>query len=339
MEIEYAVTRLKAARSRFPSYPEFIRILQMEEASAVSGLLSGSIFAREMDELSARGAVMSPPLLLRVINAGGARLRRMMAQLTLETLGDTGVALLMKWEIEELKSALRYLAARGERLDRRFAFESLVMRGEKKPLWEVRDKSLAGFIEALKEAKHPIYSAIDREAITKDPMRAELDMERYFFGSWLPSTKGLTEEAIEYLTLKLDIANMTRAMLLRDAKTPSHEAIPCYVQGNGLVTREDFTRILEGPQDAPLVTSYKKLGVTAAKGSEISATIFSLEIKRGSAKKIKLKAMLEPVGVWDYALFMEELDIMVSNLKMAVNLSMTHTPIGEAADSFIRVAL
>ncbi|MBI5814338.1 MAG: V-type ATPase subunit [Nitrospinae bacterium] len=340
MEIEYTVTRLKALAGRFPSYGEFIRILQMEDARGVAGLLEGSVFAPEMESLVAKGETdISPMRLLRVMADGHHRLRRHFAGMAMQTDPRSCRAILMRWEIEELKSALRYLKYHGEKVERRFGFNSLILPEGKTPLWEAKDRSLAHFIAALAQARHPLAPAVDREEYLKDTVKAELGIERYFYGEWLPSQKGIAAQAAESLADRLDAANIAAAMLIREAKSGRGEASSYYVAGCGEVMVDDFMTIVEGPAWAPFQIVKKKMGLSPRKGSEISATIFALEIKRALARRYKLACMLDPVGMRDFVWFMEELDITVSNLKLAVNHALTHTPAGEAADIFIKVTI
>ena len=337
VETEYAVTRLWALRSRLPSAPDLIRMLETAEMTSVAEVLRWSAYGGEMDRLAARGETrFDPPRLIRVINEGSVRLRSKFGDLA-GTVDETlAEVLLMRWEVEEIKSALRYLSFDGFALDRRFSFASLVVNPGSMPEWGSY-RSAPEFVSLLRKAGHPLAPALDARAFALDPVEGELALSRHFFLKYLPVMAEKFPEAVEYHRDRLDIANVLAAVLLREAPANRTQSIARLITGPGVVTADDITAIANGPQDEVVSVVKKRMGVTLKRGAETSATILAMGLRREFFRRYWMRSVLEPMGLWSFIFFMENLDANSANLKLAISFSASHTPIGEAADSFIRV--
>ena len=336
METEYAVTRLSAIRSRLPSAPELIRMLETAETAQVAETLRFSPYGGETDRLSPRGeAKPDPARLVRIINEGSVRLRSNFGDLARTADETLAEVLLMRWEVEEVKSAMRYLSFDGFALDRRFSFASLVVNPDAMPAWGSY-RSAQEFASVLRKAGHPLAPALDARAFANDPAEGELAISRHFYSGYLPAKAGKFPEAVEYYRDRLDVANVCAAVLLRDAPVNRRESIARLIAGPGVVTAEDITEIAEGPQDAALSVVKKRMGVALKRGAETSATILSIGLRRAFFRRYWMKSLLDPMGLWSLIFFMENLDANSANLKLAISFSASHTPIGEAAESFIR---
>jgi vacuolar-type H+-ATPase subunit C/Vma6 len=337
VETEYAVTRLSAIKGRLPSAPELIRMLETAETAQVAEALCFSPYGLEMDRLSPRGeAKPDPAKLVRVINEGSVRLRSSFGDLARTVDATLAEVLLMRWEVEEVKSTLRYLTFDGFALDRRFSFTSLVLNPATMPAWGSYRSALE-FVLVLRKAGHPLTPALDARAFALDPVEAEFAISRHFYFEYLPVKASKFPEAIEYYRDRLDIVNVCAAVLLRDAPANRRESMTRLITGPGAITSDDIALIAEGSQDAALSVVKKRLGVTLKRGAETSATILSMGLRRAFFRRYWMKSLLEPMGLWSFIFFMENLDANSANLKLAISFAASHTPIGEAAESFIRV--
>lgn len=337
METEYAVTRISALKSRLPAAPELIRMLETAEMAQVAEVLRWSAYGGEMERLAAKGETKAdPPKMIRVINEGSVRLRSnfgVLARTIDETLAEV---LLMRWEVEEVKSAMRYLSFDGLALDRRFSFTSLVLDPAVMPAWGAY-RSAMEFVSLLRKAGHPLAPALDARAFANDPVEAELAISRHFYFEYLPVKAAKFPEAMEYYRDKLDIANACAALLLREGTGDRRQSVSRLITGPGLITASDITAIVEGSPEATLSVVKKRLGVTLRRGAETSATILSIGLRRAFFRRYWMKSVLDPMGLWSLIYFMEYLDANSANLKLAISFTASHTPIGEAAESFIRV--
>lgn len=337
METEYAITRLAAIRSRLPSAPDLIRMLETAETSQVAEALRFSPYGGEMDRLSPRGeGKPDPAKLVRIINEGSARLRSSFGELARTADETLAEVLLMRWEVEEVKSALRYLSSDGFALDRRFSFTSLVVSPNAMPAWGSY-RSAPEFVSVLRKAGHPLSMALDARAFARDPVEAELAVSRHFYFEYLPVKASKFPEAIEYHRDRLDIANVCAALLLRDVPANREESVARLITGPGAITTDDIGAIAGGSPDVALLVVKQKMGVVLKRGAETSATILSMGLRRAFFRRYWMKSLLEPTGLWSLIFFMENLDANSANLKLAINFATSHTPIGEAAESFIRV--
>jgi vacuolar-type H+-ATPase subunit C/Vma6 len=337
VETEYAVTRLSALKSRLPSAPELIRMLETAEMTPVAEVLRWSAYGGEMDRLAARGeAKFDPPRLIRVINEGSVRLRSSFGDLARTVDEELAEVLLMRWEVEEVKSALRYLSFDGFALDRRFSFTSLIVNPASMPEWGSY-RSAVEFVSLLRKAGHPLAPELDALAFARDSVEAELAISRHFYFEYLPVKAGKFPEVIEYHRDRLDIANVLAAVLLREAPANRGQSVSRLITGPGAVTADDLTAIAAGSQDEVVSVVKKRMGVALKRGAETSATILAMGLRREFFRRYWMRSVLEPMGLWSFIFFMENLDANSANLKLAISFSASHTPIGEAADSFIRV--
>ncbi|MBF0290679.1 MAG: V-type ATPase subunit [Nitrospinae bacterium] len=337
METEYAVTRLSAIKGRLPSAPELIRMLETAEMTQVAEILRWSAYGGEMDRLAAKGTTKADPArMIRVINEGSVRLRSRFGDLARTVDATLAEVLLLRWEVEEVKSAMRYLSFDGFALDRRFSFNSLVLPPAVMPAWGAY-RSAMEFVSLMRKAGHPLAPALDARAFANDPAEAELAISRRFYLEYLPAKVSRFPEAFEYHRDRLDIANVCSAALLRDAPGDRAQSASRLVIGPGVITRHDIKEIVEGSKESIISVVKKRLGVTLKRGAETSATILSMSLRRAFYRRLWMKSLLEPTGLWSLIFFMEYLDANAANLKLAISFAASHTPIGEAAESFIRV--
>lgn len=337
MEIEYAVTRLLALRSRLPSAPELIRMLETAEMASVAEALRGSAYAGEMDRLAARGeAAFDPPRMIRVISEGSLRLRSRFGDLVRTADETLAEALLMRWEVEEVKSAMRYLSSDGFALDRRFSFTSLILPPGAAPPWGAY-RSAPEFVSLLRKVGHPLAPALDARAFAQDPVAAEFAITRHFFLEYLPVRAERFPEIVEYHHGRLDTANLLTAVLLRDAPANRDEYMARLITGPGAVTADDIAAIATGSSGEVLSVVKKRLGFKLKRGAETSGSILAMGLRRAFFRRHWMRSVLEPMGLWSLVFFMENLDANSANIKLAISFAASHTPVGEAADSFIRV--
>jgi hypothetical protein len=307
----------------------------MLETAQVAEALRFSPYGGEMDRLSPRGEA-NPAKLVRVINEGSVRLRLSFGDLARTVDATLAEALLMRWEMEDVKSALRYLTFDGFAVDRRFSFTSLVINQEAMPAWGSY-RSAGEFVSVLRKAGHPLTTALDARAFANDPVGAELAISRHFYFEYLPVKASKFPEAVEYYHDRLDIANVLAADLLREYPVNREESLARLITGPGAVTAQDITAIAEGSQDVALSVVARRMGVTLKRGAQTSATILAMGLRRAFLRRYWMKSLMEPMGLWSLIFFMENLDANAANLKLAISFSASHTPIGEAAESFIRV--
>ncbi|MBI4666309.1 MAG: V-type ATPase subunit [Nitrospinae bacterium] len=336
MEAEYVTARLAAIKSRLVSPQELMKVLEVGDLKPALELIESSVYAREMEEIIRRGGLRPTPALMeRVINEGLARLKRRFAELVIDMDSTVGRALVMRWELEELKSAIRYLMRDGFSQDRRFSFTPMVVEPKNIPAWGGY-KTATELITLMKKAGHPLAPGLDAALFAKNPLDAELGLERYFFTKYLRSLSYLPWQIGEYYRDQLDMANVNNAMLARVASVGPMELREFYIDGGGLIRREDFETLAFGQGDTPHKVIKERLGAKPRRGSENSATLFYMELRRAFYVKYRRHSLKEPVGPWGLIFFMEELSANASNLHLALSFGLSHTPMGDAAEHFIR---
>ena len=333
--IEYAIARLAALKSRFVTSESLQRLLLTKDHRTLAAALSESVFREEMDSLMVKGeGDPSPAALLRLIHEGHARLRLFFSGLVKSAYPALFDSILARWELEEIKAGLRYLSSRGPTLERRFRFTSYFADPKETRSWG-ECKTVREFFSILVKKNHPMAAFIDIELFGKDQVRAEGEMERRFFTGYFAVNKSASPLR-QYFSRRMDAVNIHVALLMRDHPIDSLEMRERFLEGPGTISFADFQALAKTPSLREAVDIVKKrLGLSLGPSAEESPARLSTHLQKSFFHQYKKNRLLEPGGLWAFLFFMEALDAMVEDLKLALYFRAAGVPPQEAEIHFI----
>ncbi|MBI5186401.1 MAG: V-type ATPase subunit [Nitrospinae bacterium] len=332
--IDYAVTRLAALKSRFPGVDFLVRVVETRDAGSLLSLLSDTVFKEEAESFIAKSETkITLPIVLRAAHNGHIRLRRFFSRLVKQAFPEAFSLLLARWELEEVKAALRYLSSGGAAYERRFTFISYMLDAKPGHLWEA-DKTPAQFLASLEHKGHPLASFFDPELYSRDRVRAELEMERNFFNGFIPEKSMLLKPSQTYFQDQLDLLNIHNAFLLRESPLEEGNSEQIFISGPGRITEAEFMRIAKGAPGQAANIARKKIGINLDPAFETSSIRFSRELKKALLHGYRMKNLLEPSGIWAFLYFMEGMEAMVADLKLAIYFGSAGAPPEQALEQF-----
>ncbi|MDH4183638.1 MAG: V-type ATPase subunit [Nitrospinota bacterium] len=336
MLVEYAIARLAGLKRQFPTFAALERMAAGRDGHAMARLLTGTVFEPEVINLAARKDIeASIPLVLRLVNEGSLRMRRLFALRAAQAWPERRRVFAARWELEEIKSAMRYLTFGGEGLEKRFAFVSFIM-DAKRPLWNAHMKP-AEFQKALVKAGHPLAGAVDTEAFADDPVKNELQMERYFFLQYLKTQEDrLCAGCHEYFRDQLDMINAKNAWLLRGAEPERKIRPELFIAAGGNVGLEDFLEIATGPSEAKAIERIQtRMRILLDPEKLDSPYGLSTAIRNALLKKYRRMYIENPGGVWAFFHFAEELNAMIADVRNAIYCGATCSTVDVVTRRFI----
>lgn len=316
--IEYAIPRLAALKGRFLRAESLEKIAGTGDVRTLISLLSKSVFEKEIDTLLTRGeSGMTLPAILRVVYEGHLRLRLFFSRLVKTAYPHAFDLILIRWEMEEVKAALRYLCCEGAVLERRFRFTSYVLEVKSGKVWEAH-QTVPEFMTSLLKAEHPLAIFLDPDLYSKDRGLAEIEMERACFQKYLPEKIKLVEQARQYFADRVDVMNIQNALLVCKYFQDKEQIEQYYIHGPGRITLSDFQRLAKTSLTRAGTIIEKRLGIKLPSTFDHSLSRFSLVIRRSLLYRYRITNIVEGGGVWAFLFFMEDLDVMVSDLKSVI---------------------
>jgi len=316
MDFENAIVRLAVMKSRLPR-KEAALMAAREGIEAAGRLMAASGFAEPAAE--------SPPPQtdwLDTLDQGALRLRRRFAALAGDALPRPARALLMRWEIDEIKTALRWLASSTRERRARFAFTSFILDGAGQAAILAAERSVEGFIAALRAAGSPLAPALDPQRWRDSPVEAEHALERHYFEAILPALRWRLRPYEEYFRSMADLRDIGFAMAISGGDVPDPGA---WFIGAGGLTRRDFLRLAEASREAFISTlaAILRLPPGEALPSRERAPLW---LRARLARRWRLRAIQHPLSLWDFIAFAGEMDVARANLAVAVMSAVSGGP-------------
>lgn len=303
MGFEFVITRLKGIRSRFVPDEAVERAADLQSAVL---LLEDSVFAEEMARLRAgeRGTV-SPASVARCIEEGHQRVLTHTAALARQWLPQYAMLAFSRLELEQIKEALRQIHSPAH--ERRIKFLPLTPHSGWTAQWHPPG-SVALFKSELEKIGHPFAAAINADAPQAE---AEEQLEKYYFARFLPQYRKTAETAWDFFADQNDIANLHLCRLAGGNDAERH-----FIPGCGRLSPKEF-RTLSALSETELANSLAKRLGRAVK-SRPGLAGFAQSIRQAYLRRWRIRAILQPMGLWDLLVFLEETETMAANLKLAV---------------------
>ncbi|MDH5511216.1 MAG: V-type ATPase subunit [Nitrospinota bacterium] len=337
MLVEYANTRLGGLRSQFPAFALMERMAAGRDGQFMARALAGTVFEPEIAALTARKDItVSIPLVLRLVNEGSLRIKRLFAARAAEAWPQDWDIFVARWELEEIKAAVRYLTFGGADLEKRFFFLSYILPLKRASLWNAHMKPVE-FQTALARAGHPLARALDVVKFAEDPVMGEFFMERHFFNEFLNKHKPkLGPRRVEYFRDQLDTINAKNGWLLRQTAQDGPSRSELFIKGGGRIGLDDFLSIAATPSEKDalsLIQSKMKLRLDPEKLD--SPYGLSTALKTALLNRYRRMHIANPGGAWGFFLFIEELDAMIADVKNAIYCGATCSTVDVVSRRFI----
>lgn len=336
MGLEYIVTRLKAMRSKFIADNDVESIVSGKELKSIVLLLNDSIFRDEVEKLtSEKKQKITINAIGGCIDYAFLNICQKVYNIVLNIYPEIAEVVFSRWELEQIKYAVRYLSSKETVYAERFKFLSLLSNSRWIDNWRSY-QSISQFQQVLKTSHHPFALAIESSKSGFDPVKAEINLERYYFQKYLPEKKEYIGDVWEYYIDQCDLVNIHQSYLLH-AKPEYYDQVEKYfIDGPGRIKLNDCLALLRSAPEGFRRVVENKLHCTLKPESERSAVSFSLSIRQSFLKKYLRKTIEDPNALWYIFLFLEELGVMVSNLKLAIRFSRTSAPFHQVTDYFVR---
>lgn len=313
MGYEYATTRLRGMRARFVPETELESISAGRDLPSVVLLLGDSLFADEIDRLKAGGRETTLPPLMRAIEDGRQAAIRAAARIVNERNPGAFAFVFARMEIEQIKDAMRCIRLGEPVYEKRFGFLALSASPQWTGVWS-SFRSLAQFRQFLVKTAHPFARAVDDEAASQ-PM-AELKLERHFFGHWLKSNARFNAECGNYFADLNDMVNLHTCALLRGHVPSSGDPRLYFVKGPGRLRQADFEQMTVLPDMEFRDFAARRTGLTLKFREGVAG--FSQTLRQAFLRRWRLAAISRPTGLLEILVFLEELNAMTMNVKLAV---------------------
>ena len=335
MSIEYVTTRLRAMRCRFPSEETVESIITTGGYSAVNGLLRDSVFGKSIERQKSRsGRIGGRLALVRSVDETRLNILYKAAEIIRRSMPEILEPLFSRIELEQVKNALRFLHYGEPVYERRFRLLPILRKDD----WSLHWRSFSSLTElkaALEKYDNPFAEAIkpEKEKIKWEEMETLLDI--YYFGTYLPSKKGLLGAAWEYFESQCDLVNVNRVFLLRKKSEPGEPLEKYYIPGPGKIKASDFPAMVISPIDDFRRQVETLFNIELDAGITKDAAKFSQTLHRALFRRYRMKTILYPNTLLDVLVFLDELEVVVSNIKLAINLGGAGIPYIKAVDYFI----
>lgn len=316
MDFETAIVRLAVMKARLPSKNAAL-VAAHEGIEAAGRLLAASGFAEP-----AEGEPQPQTDWLDTLDQGAARLRRRFAALANAALPRSARALLLPWELDETKTALRWLACASRERRARFAFTSYTLDDDALAAVLSAERSVEGFIAALRAAGSPLAPALDAPLWRNNPVEAEYALERHYFEMTLPSMRRRLRPYAEYFSAMADVRDISLAMAVSGGDIAGPEA--WYIGAGGLA-RRDFLRLARAPREAFVSTLAAVLRLPPGEALP-SRERAPLWLQARLARRWRLRAIAQPLSLWDFIAFAGEMEVARANLAVAVMAAVSGGP-------------
>ena len=338
MLVEYAIARLAGLRSGFPPYSALERMAAGRDGRAMARALAGTVFDPEISAIvSVKDRETSIPMALRAVNEGSLRLKRFYSQRVAEAWPDRRDLFVIRWELEEVKAAMRYLVFGGAGLEKRFRFVSYLLDGRE--TWNAHMKP-EDFVLGLARAGHPLAGALDAAGFAAHPEKAEMDMERFLYNEYLVNREpALCPSCREYYGDQLDAINAKNAWLLREAARDRRDRPEVFIKAGGRLRFADCAAIATAASDREAIAMIQERTGLALDPEKLDAPYgVSTALRHAALKKYRRMRLAAPGGEWAFFAFAEELDAMTADVKNAIYCGATCSTVDVVSRRFIGAA-
>lgn len=336
MSFEYLSVRLKALRSRFIDDSDIESLLSGKELSSIVLLLNDSIFREEVEKLTARVKKnISQTGIERCLSEGYLTVVQKVFNIIRRMDPKTAEVVFSRWELEQIKYAIRYYSHSEPIYERRFRFLPLFTKSGWVANWRSY-QSVSHFKQALEAINHPFVSAIEINESHDGAAQVEINLERHYFQKYLHRNKSFVEETWEYFIDQNDTVNIQQCYLLRGNPEYYDRMEKYFIAGPGRFKLEDCMELVRAAPAEFRRRVEEKLACRLKEECESSSAIFSLTLRQFFLRKYLRKTIENPQSLWDVFHFLEEFKAMVSNLKLAIRLSRAGVPHHEVTDYIVQ---
>lgn len=313
MGYEYATARLHGLRAGFVPEAELDSIAAGRDLASVILLLGDSVFAEEADRLKTRGREITPQSVIRAIEDGRLSTIRRAGDVIKKHNADSFAFIFSRGELEQIKDAMRCVRLGEPVHEKRFRFLPLSDAPQWTDVW-FTFRTLPLFRQFLTKSGHPFAGIIDDEAVSQQ--MAELKLERHFFGAWLERNKTLAHESYGYFADLNDMVNLRTCALMLGHFPSSGDPQVYYVKGPANLRLSEFEQMtfMQDTEFRNYVSRRTGMPIKPLEG----AAGFSLALHQAFLRKWRLAAIRQPTGILEILVFLEELNAMAMNLKLAV---------------------
>lgn len=334
MSIEYVTTRLKAIRCRFPPEEALESIITADDYSTVSALLRDSVFGKSIRRQKNRSNIGGRHALLRSVDETRLNILYKAAEIVRGSMPEVLEPLFSRVELEQVKDALRFLHYGEPVYERRFRLLPILRKDD----WSLHWRSfgtLREYIAALEKYDNPFAEAIKPQEGKIKWEEMETLLEIYYFGKYLPSKRSMLGSAYDYFESQCDQVNVNRAFLLRVKHESDEPLEKYYIPGPGTIKFSNFAAMIASPADDFRGHVEKVFNTELDADVTRDSAIFSQSLNRSLLYRHRVKAIVNPHTYLDILVFLDELEVMISNIKLAINFKGAGMPYMKAADYFI----
>lgn len=337
MNIEYAAVRLRAMKMRFVPNDGIASIASGLDIISAASLLEDSIFQSGISALRLKGGrKITVPSLVRAVNDGYLHALSEVFKMLRLVLPELAEAVFSRFELEQVKQAIRSISVHENVSERRLRFVNLLLRPT--PAWAGQwrtYKDAKKFKRALKDTAHPFATALKLGEEAADNARTEMELERFYFMEYLPARKNLLKDAWDYFADQCDLVNVQTASLLRGSGVSGTELKSLHVPGPGKIPFGVFASLYASNDDEFAKSVQRLFGFETDAALAASPSKVSTSVIRHNLGRYRRRVRVNPLGIWEIFLFLEELKAMASNLRLALLFSVSRVSGDEATEYFI----
>lgn len=335
MSFEYLSTRLKAIRSGFINNSDIDSLLSGRDLNAIVLLLNGSIFREEVEKITAKTRrSISSAAIERCISEGFLKIVQKVYNIIRGIDPKTADVVFSRWELEQIKYAIRYFSYSEPVYERRFRFLPLFSKSGWVANWRSYH-SLSQFKQVLEKINHPFVKAIEVSEPAPDLVQVEINLERYYFQHYLPRNKNFIKKTWEYFVDQCDMVNVQQCYLLRGNPEYYDRMEKYFINGPGRFKLEDCRQLIRSNPAEFLQRVEDNFNCSLKTECESSSALFSLALRQYFLRRYLRKSIESPDSLWVFFHFMEELKAMTSNLRLAIQFNQSDVSLQEVTDYFV----
>lgn len=306
MGFDYVCARLRGMRAAFVEDAELASISSGIDAKSATMLLEKSLFGAHVGN----GGYVSATNLVGVVENGRLEALKKTSDLVRASLPEYFALAFSRLELEQLKIAIRHISLPTPVFEHRPALLSLSDAPEWARDW-TKYRGISGLKSALTKMRHPFANGVESGL---SGAALELALERFYFGAYLPERMKSAEDARGYFEDINDIVNLHAARVMDGHGTGTAEKY--FVTGGGRIKQKGFSTLCStsGPEFNSLAGKLTRLKIKYRPG----AAGFARAIMREYLVKWRVNTIVNPLGIMDILVFIEELNAQASNLKLAI---------------------
>ncbi len=322
MNFEYTVTRLKAIKSIFVSEGDIRRIANGERDADILWLISRSALGEGFENIpSGAKKDIKTETIIRGIEEGRKNILKKTARIINSMMPELLQPVFSRLELEQMKQCVRFILCSGQIPERRFAMLNLFgSHGS----WVGKSgsfNSIKEFVDELEELGHPFSPAFRDIKKEAKGTEVEIAMERFYFQSYLPKREQSLLGIWDCFVLQNDMINLNFIYLLGNKHTSRSDLEKYFVRGLGKIKLQEALILAEMKLPELVSLLSRKYGFKIITEGNVGTVPLPSILRRAFLYILRRKAVVNPTGIADIFLFLEELSVMVSNLKLAVYFS------------------